>query len=48
METIEGRKFDWDEKKWSVPSHKKRELWEALQASYEGQMAVGPKGVFTI
>lgn len=48
VKRISGRKFDWDDKTWSVPVDKKRELWEALREGFEGELALGPKGPFVL
>lgn len=45
---IEDRKFDFETKTWSVPKKKKRDLWEALKAAYEGEVGMGDKGPFVI
>lgn len=45
---IKGRRFDYDNKIWSAPVTQKRELWKALKAAYEGDLAQGPKGPFVI
>lgn len=48
IRAIEGRKFDFETKCWSVPVSQKRALWDALRAGFEGQVAQGPKGPFVI
>lgn len=48
IKTVKGRKFDVDDKSWSVPYTARKAVWAALQAAFPGEDAVGPQGPFTI
>lgn len=49
-QSIVGRDRQWarDEKVWLVAPEAKRALWAVLRRHFEGELATGAKGVFTI
>lgn len=48
VRNIQGRKWDGDNKVWTVPTKAKQAVWEALKASYPGSLGHGPQGMFLV
>lgn len=50
IKTVPGRRYDPETKSWSIPRNptSKLRLWAILLKNFEGCLAIGPKGPFTV
>jgi len=48
VRAIKGRRYNREDKTWSVPKTGKRDLWSAMLNHFEGSLGKGPKGPFVI
>lgn len=48
IKKIKGRKWHKAEKVWSFPLQARAALWSVLQGTFDGALAIGPKGPFKV
>lgn len=48
VRAIKGRKYNRENKTWSVPVTAKKSLWSAMLQNFSGSLGKGPKGPFVI
>jgi hypothetical protein len=48
IKKVKGRRYHPKDKIWSVPVNMKKDAWDILKLCFEGEIGMGPKGIFAI